>query len=62
MANLTAMECLMLGEHFKSEKGILQLLQFASQNCSEPRCKNLCKTMLQEHQQQFRNLARYIEQ
>ncbi|HHW06989.1 MAG TPA: hypothetical protein GXX34_05570 [Clostridia bacterium] len=62
MPNLTAMECLLLSEHFKSETGMINMLQYAGQNTSDARCRKLCETMLQEHQQQFRSLAQYIEQ
>lgn len=59
--NLTSMECMLLGEHFKSENSMINLLQFASQTASDARCRKLCETMLQEHQQQLRSLAQYIE-
>lgn len=60
MTSLTAMECLLLEEHFRSENAMLQLLQYAQENCQDPRCKNICETMLQEHRQQSHNLARFV--
>ena len=60
MASLTAMECLLLEEHFRSENAMIQLLQYAQANCNEPRCKNICETMLREHREQSNNLARFI--
>jgi len=60
MANLPAMECLLLEEHFRSENAMLQLLQFAQHHCRDPRCQNICETMAQEHRQQSDHLARYV--
>lgn len=57
---LTNIECILLENHYKSDYALLQLMQFASQNCTEPRCKNLCETMVRDHQQQATNLARFI--
>lgn len=60
MTNLTNIECIMLENHYKSDLALVQLMQFASQNCVEPRCKNICETMLQNHQQQAISLARFF--
>ena len=61
MSNLTNIEAIMLENHFKSEFALMQLMEFAGQNCTEQRCKNLCMNMVKDHQQQASNLARFIK-
>ncbi|MFA5535648.1 MAG: hypothetical protein WDA53_00585 [Bacillota bacterium] len=60
MSQLTNIECIMLENHYKSDLALVQLMEFARQNCIEPSCKNICETMVKDHQQQAAGLARFI--
>ncbi|MDS1030341.1 hypothetical protein RDV78_07570 [Bacillota bacterium LX-D] len=60
MINLTTAETLFLQEHMRSCEATTKFLQFGTQICSDPRCKNICETMVREHQQQMQRFSSFI--
>jgi len=61
VANLTLPEVLFLEEEMRASSALISFMEHARDLAQDPKVKNLCNQMIQDHQRQSQAFSRFLE-